>query len=596
MPAPSSTSPAAEEQKCAVWAVWGPTLGCGTQQPEPGVVRHGLAPTHRWSARAGRSRRIERGDAARRTSATVPRRPPRGGRVGCKNTLSTVLDACRRNAGESNGNLEALQFRATNMAARGGIRAPQWARLGVALCVVALIPLAHSDFIYDDFETTTGLIMNGHATTSSCDPNVVLNDVYAYNARHNVSDHSNVRAEDVTYEDGGGGEVSTRSVATNDAATTAEMLKKELAFGHKDEFVAADVGQCAVRARLTPSEASKRGALWHATQVAAPRGFETSFKFQVTDLSRRCTTVRDPTFSTLRFKSCFVSGGDGFAFVLQNDPKGTASLGADGEHVGAKGITNALVVEFDTWYNAAAPASSGSAGGDSTVGVDSAPSHDLFEDHVSIFLTRPLPAGVASEAEYERNTGRRLRVALAPPRRHPISDGRVHTVTIRYYEGVVPSLIGTMTAAPELLPWLVDQGEGRRVGTLAVWVDAHKGGNETATLRERGAPLAGKKPLLAVPINLAAALPMDEGTAWAGFTASTGYAWEKHDILAWYFCEESDCKETRFGRDRHRNATGEMQRDMDYAGADGTPSYVPYDTPTVNTTEGADEQPLSQKP
>ena len=222
------------------------------------------------------------------------------------------------------------------------------------------------------------------------------------------------------------------------------------------------------------------------------------------------------------------------------------------------GISHALVVEFDTWYNAKAPLSSG--GVDSTTGIESEPSQDLFEgksvciqppgsflpsflpsflsrpslllsfspsftDHVAVFLTRPLPPGVADRATYERDTGRKLRVPLAPPRRHAISDGRVHTVTIRYYERIVDELVGEMTAAPELLPWLVDGGEGRRVGTLAVWVDAHGvDSNATHTLRESGAPLPTEAPLIAVPINLAIALPLAEGTAWAGFTASTGYA------------------------------------------------------------------------
>jgi hypothetical protein len=107
----------------------------------------------------------------------------------------------------------------------------------------------------------------------------------------------------------------------------------------------------------------------------------------------------------------------------------------------------------------------------------------------------------------------------------------VHTVTIRYYERIVDELVGEMTAAPELLPWLVDGGEGRRVGTLAVWVDAHGvDSNATHTLRESGAPLPTEAPLIAVPINLAIALPLAEGTAWAGFTASTGYA-VRHSFL-----------------------------------------------------------------
>ncbi|RQM26538.1 hypothetical protein B5M09_009294 [Aphanomyces astaci] len=55
-------------------------------------------------------------------------------------------------------------------------------------------------------------------------------------------------------------------------------------------------------------------------------------------------------------------GGDGFAFVIQNE--GGASIGRGGHEVGYGGIRNAVSVEFDTTYNA-----------------DTA---DMYENHVSI--------------------------------------------------------------------------------------------------------------------------------------------------------------------------------------------------------------------
>eukprot|EP01138_Halocafeteria_seosinensis_P008867 gb/GECG01009063.1/.p1 GENE.gb/GECG01009063.1/~~gb/GECG01009063.1/.p1 ORF type:complete len:120 (+),score=8.60 gb/GECG01009063.1/:1-360(+) len=47
-----------------------------------------------------------------------------------------------------------------------------------------------------------------------------------------------------------------------------------------------------------------------------------------------------------------------------------------------------------------------------------------------------------------------------------------------------------------------------------------------------------KKPLLAIPINLSVAMQLRKGTAFIGFTSSTGSAWERHDINSWYFCED----------------------------------------------------------
>ena len=43
---------------------------------------------------------------------------------------------------------------------------------------------------------------------------------------------------------------------------------------------------------------------------------------------------------------------DGIAFVLQNDPSGSAALGHGGAGLGANGLLNGLAIQFDTWQNA----------------------------------------------------------------------------------------------------------------------------------------------------------------------------------------------------------------------------------------------------
>ena len=47
--------------------------------------------------------------------------------------------------------------------------------------------------------------------------------------------------------------------------------------------------------------------------------------------------------------NCRSRGGEGFAFVLQND--NDLVLGAGGMELGYGEIKNALSIEFDTWYN-----------------------------------------------------------------------------------------------------------------------------------------------------------------------------------------------------------------------------------------------------
>ena len=52
---------------------------------------------------------------------------------------------------------------------------------------------------------------------------------------------------------------------------------------------------------------------------------------------------------SIRYSSCAVSGGDGFAFVLHRDAAGAEAVGSDGRGLGYAGIANSLAIEFDTW-------------------------------------------------------------------------------------------------------------------------------------------------------------------------------------------------------------------------------------------------------
>lgn len=72
-------------------------------------------------------------------------------------------------------------------------------------------------------------------------------------------------------------------------------------------------------------------------------GFDTSFTFRLSNPSTFCSRMDDV------FTSCRSRGGDGFAFVVQNDE--AISVGSGGMELGYGGLQNALAVEFDTWYN-----------------------------------------------------------------------------------------------------------------------------------------------------------------------------------------------------------------------------------------------------
>jgi hypothetical protein len=111
-----------------------------------------------------------------------------------------------------------------------------------------------------------------------------------------------------------------------------------------------------------------------------------------------------------------------------------------------------------------------------------------------------------------------------------LADGKVHRARVQYLPYVEEKYLDSMTANDILLPFLKDDGEGRRLGTLAVFIDD---GVKTS------------KPILAIPLNLNILLDLPQSLAYVGFTGSTGANWENHDILEWHWCDSIDCRGDR---------------------------------------------------
>lgn len=82
------------------------------------------------------------------------------------------------------------------------------------------------------------------------------------------------------------------------------------------------------RVRLTPAERDKSGGLWFQTKSFVQNGFETTFRFQLTEQGG--------------------FGANGLAFVVQNNP--TPQIGWSGHGMGFRSIDNALVVKFDPYH------------------------------------------------------------------------------------------------------------------------------------------------------------------------------------------------------------------------------------------------------
>jgi hypothetical protein len=79
---------------------------------------------------------------------------------------------------------------------------------------------------------------------------------------------------------------------------------------------------------LSCSNRISRGAVWFHQKLALQNSFSTHFKFRINE-----------------------KGGEGFAFVLHNDPFSSNAIGRKGNSLGYGGLKNCLAIEFDTNKN-----------------------------------------------------------------------------------------------------------------------------------------------------------------------------------------------------------------------------------------------------
>jgi Legume lectin domain/Bacterial Ig-like domain (group 3)/YDG domain len=84
------------------------------------------------------------------------------------------------------------------------------------------------------------------------------------------------------------------------------------------------------------STGSETASAWLGTAIPVISAFQTTFQFEINPASSTDTSI-----------------GDGFAFVIQGAPTGSATLGTTGlgMYIGYDGIPNSIAIEFDTYYN-----------------------------------------------------------------------------------------------------------------------------------------------------------------------------------------------------------------------------------------------------
>lgn len=100
---------------------------------------------------------------------------------------------------------------------------------------------------------------------------------------------------------------------------------------------------CGPALRLTPSFARESGSVWYRRRMNVREGFDTTFVFEISNPSLRCSRLDDVN------TYCRSRGADGLAFVIQNESP--IALGNAGSGLGYEGIFNSLAVEIDTFFN-----------------------------------------------------------------------------------------------------------------------------------------------------------------------------------------------------------------------------------------------------
>lgn len=253
---------------------------------------------------------------------------------------------------------------------------------------------------------------------------------------------------------------------------------------------------CGPTLRITPSQARRTGAVWYNRKQQVREGFDTTFRYRISNPSVRCTFMDDV------YTQCRSRGGEGFAFVIHND--NAVAMGQPNSGLGYQGIRNAIAIEFDTWYNPELL--------------------DPWENHVAV-ITRGWRDVLSPNHTYELGHS-----TTAVP---DLTDGII-TVRVTYspkFDLDSLSNVGFVNDAPHTLDFITNGNFARGgfgdwgigMGVLKIFFN-----NET-------------RPSLSVPLNLDQTIVTDNGRSYVGFTAATGESvWQTHDLVSWYWTQSRE--------------------------------------------------------
>ena len=138
------------------------------------------------------------------------------------------------------------------------------------IVVPTIITLVEADFIYEDFNKTLGLNINGDAATFGCLINETYTTYHEQIAKH--LDQESFNETDFLSKDiigKGSGREYKQTVRTNmkTSEDDVEIHELEAQYGHRTTYGPGLSSGCKRRLRLTPSSASQVGSVFYEKRL-----------------------------------------------------------------------------------------------------------------------------------------------------------------------------------------------------------------------------------------------------------------------------------------------------------------------------------------
>ncbi len=147
------------------------------------------------------------------------------------------------------------------------------------ICLIPYYLHVCADFIYEDFNQTLGLNINGDADTSGCQ----LNETYVTKDYDDETDadSSIVDSNKTVIISRGDDLQSKQTFVTNQNASSDDLHINELEaqFGHRDVYLPSFKNGCKRRLRLTPASKSKAGSVFYEKRLPVVSWFVISLAY-----------------------------------------------------------------------------------------------------------------------------------------------------------------------------------------------------------------------------------------------------------------------------------------------------------------------------